>query len=165
MNFLPFQGLPFFVNLAIKIGFLFITSRVLHIEFWNLVSVFTKWNCIYNSILVKKWQIPLWIENELVYYPFPLKFPSPNFRLDVHFAISDVEPKTSKGRGNFLLQHETRVMGVVVFVVKQIRGWTRRIINRHPELIAFFQVQCRLKGQRTPLINGALILLNKTHPD
>ncbi len=39
MNFLPFYGLPFIVNLAIEIGFLIITSRVLQIEFWNLVCV------------------------------------------------------------------------------------------------------------------------------
>jgi hypothetical protein len=36
--------------------------------------------------------------------------------------ILDVEVQTSKGRDNFLLQHETREMGVVVTVVKQKRG-------------------------------------------
>ncbi len=56
-------------------------------------------------------------------------------------------------------------MGVVgIAEVSQIRGWTR-ITNRHPELIAFFQVQRRLLGKRTKLINEALILLNKTRPD
>ncbi len=70
---------------------------------------------------------------------------------------------TSKGHHNFLLQHETRKMGVVVTVVIQ-RRWTT-IFNRHPDLIAFFQVQRRLEGQWTPLINGALHLLNITRHD
>jgi hypothetical protein len=56
MNFLPFQDLPFIFNLAIKIGFLLIISRVLQIEFWNLVCVFSKCNYIHSSILVKKFQ-------------------------------------------------------------------------------------------------------------
>ncbi len=43
-EFLPFQGLLFFVNLAIKISFLFVMSRVLQIEFWNLACVFIKCN-------------------------------------------------------------------------------------------------------------------------
>ncbi len=70
---------------------------------------------------------------------------------------------TSKGRHNFFLQHESREMGVVVTAVPQIRGCTI-IPNRHPDLIAFFQVQRRLEGQRTILINGA-ILVNITRPD
>jgi hypothetical protein len=61
--------------------------------------------------------------------------------------ILDVEPKTSKGRDNFLLQHPTREMGKVgTAEVTQRRGTT--IFNLHPELIAFFQVQRRLEGQR-----------------
>ncbi len=35
----------------------------------------------------------------------------------------------------------------------------------HPDLIAFFQVQRRLEGQRTHLMNGAVALLNITRPD
>ncbi len=73
---------------------------------------------------------------------------------------------TSKGRHNFLLQHETSEMGQVEIPdVKQIRGWTTRIVNLHPDSIAFFQVQRRLDGQRTELINGTVILSNKTRPD
>jgi hypothetical protein len=53
---------------------------------------------------------------------------------------------------------------VVVVVVKQIRGWMRRLIL-YPDLIAFFQVQRRLEGQRTFLINGVFILSNITRPD
>jgi hypothetical protein len=45
----------FLGNLAIKIVlFLFVTSRVLHIEITNLVFVFSKCNYIHSSILVKK---------------------------------------------------------------------------------------------------------------
>ncbi len=61
---------------------------------------------------------------------------------------------TSNGRGNFLLQHETREKGLI-----QIRVWTIRIINLHPELIACFQVERRLEGQRTLLINGDVVVL------
>ncbi len=71
---------------------------------------------------------------------------------------------SSKGRHNFLLQHETREMGEIATVVIQIRGCTR-ICNLHPELIAFFQVQRRLEGQRTPLINGVVLLVKMTRPD
>ncbi len=82
------------------------------------------------------------------------------------FRILDVEPETSKGRDNFLLQQETREMSqVVIAVVKQKRGWTISIPNLHPELIAFFQVQRQLEGHRNILIYGALILLKKTRPD
>jgi hypothetical protein len=42
-----------FVNLAIEIGFLMVT-RVLQIEFWNLVCVCNKCNCIHSQILVHK---------------------------------------------------------------------------------------------------------------
>ncbi len=55
-------------------------------------------------------------------------------------------------------------MGVVVTAVIQKRGWTI-IINLHPNSIVFFQVQCRLDGQRTVLINGAFMLLNIIRPD
>ncbi len=75
--------------------------------------------------------------------------------------IWDFEPEISKGRHNFLLQHETREMGVVETVVKHMRV-TRR--NLHPDLIAFFQVQRRLEGQWTIMING-VILFNITRPD
>ncbi len=100
------------------------------------------------------------------YLSFPLKIPFPKIFVSTFILrILDVEPETSKGRHNFLLQHETREMGVVaIAIVIQIRGW-RRIINLHPELIAFFQVQRRLEGQRTILINGAVILVNNTRPD
>ncbi len=73
---------------------------------------------------------------------------------------------TSKGRRSFLLQHPTREMGVAVTVVLiQIRGWITNIRNLHPDSIACFQVQRRLEGHRTPLINGAVSLVNSTQPD
>ncbi len=92
--------------------------------------------------------------------PFPLKFPSPNVRCRRWFGCL-----ISQWRPNFLLQHETREMGVVGIVVIQIRGWTSRINNLHPELIAFVQAQRRLEGKRTNLINGDVILNNTTRPD
>ncbi len=79
--------------------------------------------------------------------------------------ILDVKPQISKGHHNLLLQHETREMRRVLTVVKQMRGWTSRITNRHPELIAFFQFQRQLEGHRIILINGAVILWNNTRPD
>ncbi len=106
------------------------------------------------------------MNNNRTNFSFPLKIPSPKFRIsNFLFCVAD-DFKTSKGRGNFLLQHETREMGVVVTVVKQMRGWNR-IINCYPDSIAFFQIQRRLEGQRTPLINDSIsvILLNITHPD
>ncbi len=99
--------------------------------------------------------------------PFPLKIPFPKFscrRSFCEFSILDVEPETSNGHHNFLLQHETREMGVTR-VVSQRRAWTR-IMNLHPDLIAFFQVQRRLDCQRTELIDGHPgILVNSTRPD
>ncbi len=53
---------------------------------------------------------------------------------------------------------------MVLTIVKQIREWTR-IINLHPYLIAFFQVERRLECHRTILINGVVTLVNKTRPD
>jgi hypothetical protein len=46
-NFLPFQGLSVFVNLAIKICFYFVTSRVLQIETLNLGREFRRLSCIH----------------------------------------------------------------------------------------------------------------------
>ncbi len=93
-------------------------------------------------------------------------FPFPKIFVSTFILRIDVEPETSKRRGNFLLQHETREMGEMLLVtaVIQIRVWTR-IQNRHPDLIAFVQVQRRLEGQRTSLINGADMFMNKTRPD
>ncbi len=55
-------------------------------------------------------------------------------------------------------------MGGVGTAVKQMRVWNR-IINCYPDLIAFFQVQRRLEGQRTELRNGGVKLVNMTRPD
>ncbi len=103
---------------------------------------------------------------------FPLKFPSPKLRVEIKQKWSKMFRVaarrwcwTSKGRHNFLLQHETREMGPVGTVVSQIRGWIIIIINPNIHLIVFFQVQRRLEGQRTILRNGDVILCNTTRPD
>jgi hypothetical protein len=83
MNFLPFYfGLPFIVNLTIKFVFLIITSRVLQIEFWNLVCVLSKTNYIYSSIFIKKWPLLNELEHEWIIFPSPLNFPQ-KIRVDV----------------------------------------------------------------------------------
>ncbi len=97
------------------------------------------------------------------YLPLPLNTPP----FIVLITISFVRRRwswTSKWRHNFLLQHETRKMGEMFLVILQKRVWTW-IRNLHPDSIAFFQVQCRLEGQRTILTNGAAFLLNLTPPD
>jgi hypothetical protein len=95
--------------------------------------------------------------------PFPLKIPFPKFPCRRSFCeFWTLNLKTSKGRDNFLLQHETREMGKVVTRVVNQMVWTKKL---HPYLIAFFQVERRLEGQRTILMNGDVILSNKTHPD
>ncbi len=73
-------------------------------------------------------------------------------------VVDDFGCWTSKGRHNFLLQHETQEMCVVVI---QVRGMSRYL---HPDLIVFFQVQRRLEGQQIQLINGAFSLLNINRP-
>ncbi len=107
------------------------------------------------------------------FLPFPLEFPPKNSCRRAHSiadeGVENVSCRrwswTSKGRPNFLLQHETREMGKVVTVVIQKRGWTRIISNLHPELIACFQVERRLDGQRTKSTNGTVSLFNSTPPD
>ncbi len=110
------------------------------------------------------------------YLPFPPEFPPKKSCRRAHFrfviadeGVENVSCRrwswTSKGRPNFFLQHETREMGLVVNVVLQIRGWIRRIINRRPDLIACFQVERRLEGQRTILMYGAVTLCNLNRPD
>ncbi len=139
-------------------------------ETWNLVCVVYLHS---QSNFRKIMPAPYWIKSRTNFLSTPpppsLKFPSsPKLRVNKTVWVENVSCRrwswTSKGRHNFLLQHETREMGVLGIVVIQIWGWTS-IFNLHPDLIAFFQVQRRLEGQRTHLKNGAVTLVNMTWPD
>ena len=96
--------------------------------------------------------------------PFPHLFYKRFFfplKLKIIFRI--IKIKSLKWGHNFLLQHETRKMSAVVTVVPQIRTFWL-VINLHPKLITWFQVQRRLESQRTWLTRG-VCLWNITQPD
>jgi hypothetical protein len=75
-----------------------------------LLCVFNKSICIHIQIFAKKFPPVNELESK-EFSPIPLyKIQWKIFGSTIILRISDVEPKTSKGRDYFLLQHETREM-------------------------------------------------------